>query len=139
MFGLQDAVGLLNAADLHILPQDRAAADLVFPSKLGPILASRKPVVVTADRGSDLGRWLGSAAILCPAGDGDALAATIAAAVAGRAFWDAGRAAELAASLDAAALLPVFAGLLMPAHEPRSAATEPDRAAPLAAAYMPAG
>ncbi len=30
----------LNMADLHALPQDKGAADLVLPSKLGGMLAS---------------------------------------------------------------------------------------------------
>lgn len=105
---------LLRAADLHVLPQHRAAADLVFPSKLGPMLASGRPVIVTADRGSELGRWLGSAAILSPPGDGRALAAAIAAGVAGRAAWNAQRAAHLATTLQAAAILPAFAQCLLP-------------------------
>ena len=57
LIGLQPAehmAGLLAAADLHVLPQERAASDLVFPSKLGPILASGRPLVVTADPGSEL-------------------------------------------------------------------------------------
>lgn len=44
----------LSAADLHCIPQRRAAAGLVMPSKLLNIMAVARPVVVTADPGTDL-------------------------------------------------------------------------------------
>lgn len=44
----------LSAADLHCIPQRRAAAGLVMPSKLLNIMAVGRPVVVTADPGTDL-------------------------------------------------------------------------------------
>lgn len=44
----------LGAGDIHIIPQRRCAADLVLPSKLLNILAAGRPVVVTADAGSEL-------------------------------------------------------------------------------------
>lgn len=130
--------GLLRGTDLHVLPQDRAAAELVFPSKLGPILASGKPVLVTAGRDSDLGRWLGAAALLSPPGDGRALAAAVLAAVAGRSVPDPDRAAHLAATLQATTVLPAFAGLLTPADDARSVPATAGPAAPLVA-YLPAG
>ena len=70
----------MNMADLHVLPQERGAADLVLPSKLGGILASGKPVIVTADQGTELTDFLGNAAIITPPGDVGALAAGIASA-----------------------------------------------------------
>ena len=44
----------LSAADIHCIPQRRAAAGLVMPSKLLNIMAVARPVVVTADPGTDL-------------------------------------------------------------------------------------
>lgn len=124
---------LLASADLHLLPQERVAADLVFPSKLGPILASGRPVIATADRGSELARWLGLAAIVTPPGDGLALATAIRTGSAG---WDPSRAAELAATLDADVVLPLFAQVLL--RPARKAAAVLDHGADaIAAAYLP--
>ncbi len=44
----------LRAADIHVIPQRRAAAGLVMPSKLLNIMAVGRPVIVTADVGTDL-------------------------------------------------------------------------------------
>nr|QQZ51598.1 WcaI family glycosyltransferase [Phenylobacterium glaciei] len=49
----------LNLADIHLLPQEREAADLLLPSKLGGMLASGKPILVTADPGTELSDFLG--------------------------------------------------------------------------------
>ncbi len=68
---------LLNLADLHVLPQSRGAADLVLPSKLGGMLASGKPVLATADAGTELFDVLNGTAILVPAGDSASVAAEI--------------------------------------------------------------
>jgi colanic acid biosynthesis glycosyl transferase WcaI len=40
---------LLNAADIHLLPQRSGAADLVMPSKLTGMLSSGRPIIVTAE------------------------------------------------------------------------------------------
>ena len=45
---------LLNAADIHLLPQRGGAADLVMPSKLTGMLSSGRPVLATADMGTML-------------------------------------------------------------------------------------
>jgi colanic acid biosynthesis glycosyl transferase WcaI len=45
---------LLNFADIHLLPQSENVADLVMPSKLTGILASGRPVVATAQSGTQL-------------------------------------------------------------------------------------
>ena len=45
---------LLNAADIHLLPQRAEYADLVMPSKLLGILASGRPVVACARSGTQL-------------------------------------------------------------------------------------
>ncbi len=71
---------LLNLADLHAVTQDKQAADLVLPSKLGGILASGRPLVVTADEGTEIYDLLAGAARVVPAGDPDALALAIQAA-----------------------------------------------------------
>ena len=68
---------LLNLADLHVLPQSQGAADLVLPSKLGGMLASGKPVLATADPGTELYEVLDGTSILAPAGDSAAMAAEI--------------------------------------------------------------
>jgi colanic acid biosynthesis glycosyl transferase WcaI len=45
---------LLNLAEIHVLPQAAGAADLVMPSKLAGMLASGRPVIVTAQTGTEL-------------------------------------------------------------------------------------
>lgn len=45
---------LLALADVHLLPQRADAADLVMPSKLTGMLASARPVIVTAAPGTEL-------------------------------------------------------------------------------------
>lgn len=49
---------LLNAADIHVLPQRADAADLVMPSKLTGMLASGRPVLGTAAADTQLGAVL---------------------------------------------------------------------------------
>ncbi len=49
---------LLNAADVHLLPQRAGAADLVMPSKLTGMLSSGRPVLATAEPGTMLSRVL---------------------------------------------------------------------------------
>ena len=68
---------LLNLADLQVLPQAKGVADLVLPSKLGGMLASGKPVLVTADEGAELFELLHGTAIIVPAGDSEAMAREI--------------------------------------------------------------
>jgi colanic acid biosynthesis glycosyl transferase WcaI len=68
---------LLKLADLHVLTQDRNAADLVLPSKLGSMLASGRLVLVTADPGTELYDLLYGTAIIVPTGDAQSLADAI--------------------------------------------------------------
>ena len=68
---------LLNAADLHLLPQRADAADLVMPSKLAFMLASGKPVVAGAASGTALARAIEGAGIAVPPGDPAAMAAAV--------------------------------------------------------------
>ena len=67
----------LGLADLHVLPQEGGAADLMLPSKLGGMLASGRPILVTADAGTELAEFLGDAALCTPPGDALAMAAAI--------------------------------------------------------------
>jgi colanic acid biosynthesis glycosyl transferase WcaI len=71
----------LGAADLHLLPQAADAADLVLPSKLGGMLASGRPIVVTAAPETELATFLAGAAIVVPPGEAAALAEAIATAL----------------------------------------------------------
>lgn len=68
---------LLNFANVHLLPQDRGAADLVLPSKLGGMLASERPCIVMADKGTELCEFLGTGAITLPPGNSQALVEAI--------------------------------------------------------------
>jgi colanic acid biosynthesis glycosyl transferase WcaI len=60
----------LNLADIHLLPQKAAAADLVLPSKLLGILSSGRPVVAASPSDSALGAMAEQAG--CRVGAGDA-------------------------------------------------------------------
>lgn len=68
---------LLRAADLHLLPQIAGAADLVLPSKLKNMLASGRPIVVTANPNTALAVEVGNAGIVTPPGDAMAFAQAI--------------------------------------------------------------
>ena len=67
----------LAMADVHVLPQEREAADLLLPSKLGGMLASGRRVVVTADPGTELTDFLGDSCRFTPPGEAEALARAI--------------------------------------------------------------
>ncbi len=56
---------LLNAADIHLLPQRASAANLVMPSKLTGILASGRPVVATAHAGTQVAQVVDNGAAAC--------------------------------------------------------------------------
>ena len=69
---------LLGMADIHLLPQRADAADLVMPSKITGMLASGRPVVGMAEKGSELAGLLNAGSgIAVPHGDVEALAAGI--------------------------------------------------------------
>jgi colanic acid biosynthesis glycosyl transferase WcaI len=68
---------LLNIADVHLLPQQRVSADLMMPSKLTGMLASGRPVLATAEEGTELAAWIDGCGRLVPPGDGAALAHAI--------------------------------------------------------------
>lgn len=65
---------LLNLADIHALPQSKGIADLVLPSKLGGMLASRGQLVVAADPGTEMHDILEGHAVLVAPGSSEALA-----------------------------------------------------------------
>ncbi|MGK2915051.1 MAG: glycosyltransferase WbuB [Porticoccaceae bacterium] len=60
---------LLNLADVHLLPQQRGAADLVMPSKLTGMLASGRPVIATADVGTQIEQVVSGCGVVVPPGD----------------------------------------------------------------------
>ena len=65
---------LLNAADIHLLPQRAGAADLVMPSKLTGMLASGRPVIATAAPGTQVASAVEGHGIAVEPGDLQALA-----------------------------------------------------------------
>jgi colanic acid biosynthesis glycosyl transferase WcaI len=68
---------LLGMADIHILPQNSGAADLVLPSKLSGMLASGRPVIATCESGTDLHSVVSQCGIAVPPKDKEALAKAI--------------------------------------------------------------
>ncbi|TWO72306.1 colanic acid biosynthesis glycosyltransferase WcaI [Caenimonas sedimenti] len=67
---------LLGLATIHLLPQRADAADLVLPSKLTGMLASGRPVLVTAAHGTELAQVVDERAgcgKVVPAEDADAM------------------------------------------------------------------
>lgn len=60
---------LLNAADIHVLPQRDEAADLVMPSKLGGMFASGRPAIVMAGEATQLGKTIDGRGLRVPPGD----------------------------------------------------------------------
>ena len=60
---------LLNLADIHLLPQRRGVADSFLPSKLTGILASGRPVIAAADRGTQLESVLSGVGCVVTPGD----------------------------------------------------------------------
>lgn len=68
---------LLNAADIHLLPQRAGAADLVMPSRLTGMLASGRPVIATAGWGTQLAQVVEGCGLAVPAEDETALHAAV--------------------------------------------------------------
>lgn len=68
---------LLGLADIHVLPQEAAAEDLVLPSKLSGMLASGRPVVATCAAHSEMASVVGGCGLVVPPGDAPALAAAL--------------------------------------------------------------
>jgi colanic acid biosynthesis glycosyl transferase WcaI len=68
---------LLCMADIHLLPQNLGAADLVLPSKLSGMLASGRPVIATCLAGTELDAVVSRCGLVVPPRDEQALAAAI--------------------------------------------------------------
>ena len=68
---------LLALADVHLLPQRADAADLVMPSKLTGMLASARPVVATAHKGTELADVVARCGLVVPPEDAFEMAAAI--------------------------------------------------------------
>lgn len=68
---------LLGLASVHLLPQLASAADLVLPSKLTNMLASGRPVVVTAHAGTGLAQEVEGCGLVVPPEDVAAFAGAI--------------------------------------------------------------
>jgi len=68
---------LMATADFHLIPQKAEAADLVLPSKLGAVLASGRPVIAMASRGTGLAAEVEGAGLVIPPGDTPALARAV--------------------------------------------------------------
>ena len=68
---------LLNAPNIHILPQKTDAADLVMPSKMLGMLASGKPVIATANPETEIGTVISQIGVLVPPGNQPALCEAI--------------------------------------------------------------
>jgi colanic acid biosynthesis glycosyl transferase WcaI len=64
---------LLNAADIHLLPQRASAADLVMPSRLSAMMASGRPVIATADPGTQVAQVVEGRGLVVRAEDSSAL------------------------------------------------------------------
>lgn len=69
--------GLLNLADVHLLPQRIGVGDLMMPSKLLGMLASGKPVLAMAEQGTQLQREVSGCGVVLPPGDVDGLAVAL--------------------------------------------------------------
>jgi len=60
---------LMNLADIHLLPQCAEAADLVMPSKLTGMFASGRPVIATAQQGTQLAAAVHDCGVVVPPDD----------------------------------------------------------------------
>jgi colanic acid biosynthesis glycosyl transferase WcaI len=67
---------LLNAADIHLLPQRAAAETFALPSKLAGILASGRPLIAQAEGGELAAATRGCGTLVAP-GDAEAMAKAI--------------------------------------------------------------
>jgi colanic acid biosynthesis glycosyl transferase WcaI len=68
---------LLCVADMHLLPQDADATDLVLPSKLSGMMASGRPVITMSHPGTELENTVSRCGLIVAPGDAAALAAAV--------------------------------------------------------------
>jgi colanic acid biosynthesis glycosyl transferase WcaI len=66
---------LLATADVSVIPQKAGVTDIVLPSKLGNIMASARPVIVSADPASELAQVIraADAGVVVPQGSASAI------------------------------------------------------------------
>ena len=67
----------LNVADIHLLPQQAGAADLVMPSKLTGMLASGRPIIATADIDTQVEKVVQGCGVVVAPGDNTAFSQSI--------------------------------------------------------------
>lgn len=106
---------LLQAANCHLMPQQESAADLVLPSKLGAILATGAPLVVTAHNGTELALFLHDSAYCVEPGNADRFARAMLEAMSDNPAHREIR-LQRASELSAAHLLPKFRNDLLTAE-----------------------
>lgn len=68
---------LMGLVDVHVLPQQAGAADLVMPSKLLGMFASGRAVVAAADADTELQRVVQGRGLVVPPADAEAMAAAL--------------------------------------------------------------
>lgn len=68
---------LLGLADIHLLPQNPEATDLVLPSKLSGMLASGKAIIATCNKDSEIASVVNQCGIVVQPDDALALANAI--------------------------------------------------------------
>jgi len=85
---------LMSLATVHLLPQLAGAADLVLPSKLTNMLASGRPVVAIAAKGTGLAREVDGCGAVVEPGDAEAFAGAIANLLDDQNAWAAAAAAS---------------------------------------------
>jgi colanic acid biosynthesis glycosyl transferase WcaI len=68
---------LLCLADMHLLPQEADATDLVLPSKLSGMMASGRPIITMSRPGTELQNAVSRCGLTVPPGDAAALAAAV--------------------------------------------------------------
>lgn len=112
----------LGLADVHLMPQEKGAADLMLPSKLGGMLASGRPILVTADPGTELSDFLGGAAVCTPPGDAGALIQALRTLADQPSADGEARRLDLARSLGRAEGLAAFEQALLSGISPRRSA-----------------
>jgi colanic acid biosynthesis glycosyl transferase WcaI len=61
--------GLLNVADIHLLPQRANVSDLVMPSKLTGMLSSGRPILATANAGTQIAQLVSTCGIVVEPGN----------------------------------------------------------------------
>jgi colanic acid biosynthesis glycosyl transferase WcaI len=68
---------LLCLGDIHLLPQNADATDLVLPSKLSGMLSSGRPVITMSQAGTELHAVVSQCGLVVPPDDTSALAAAV--------------------------------------------------------------